>query len=131
MTAENGEVSVSEKGYGLALSGEEGVSSCKKRLHLVLGGNASKAITFHPSNDLAPFIAEGSGCWKSGPVKRGWLCVIVQLINIVLLELRKIFILAALQNDSTDCHSDFRSSPQALSFSVSNSHLKRDDRIKL
>ena len=44
MTAENRKVSVSEKGYGLALSGKESLSSWKKRLGLVLGGNASKAL---------------------------------------------------------------------------------------
>lgn len=59
MTAENREVSISEKGYKLALSGKEGVSSWKKRLGLALGQNASKEFTFQLSNDIAPFIAEG------------------------------------------------------------------------
>lgn len=69
MTAENGEVSVSEKCYNLALSGKEGVGNWKKRLGLVLGGNASKALIFQLSNDLAPFIAEVCGCWKPDPAK--------------------------------------------------------------
>lgn len=46
MTAENGEVSVSEKCYNLALSGKEGVGSWKKRLGLVLGGNALQKHLF-------------------------------------------------------------------------------------
>lgn len=69
MTAENKKVSISEKGYGITLSGKEGVSSWKKRLGLVLGGYASKAFTFQLSNDLAAFIAAGCGCWKPDPTK--------------------------------------------------------------
>lgn len=109
---------MSERGYGLALCGEEGVSSWKKRLHLVLGGNASKAFTFQLRNDLVPFTAEGRGCWKPDPTKRGWLRITVQLINVRLSELGNTFILTALRNDSTVSHSDFRSSPQALSLKL-------------
>lgn len=49
---------MSEEGYGFSLSRKEGVSSWKKRLSLILRGNASKAFTFQISNDLAPFTAE-------------------------------------------------------------------------
>lgn len=79
---------------------------------------SSKALIFQLSNDLAPFIAEVCGCWKPDPAKWGWLCIIVQLINVTLLELKHIFMLTALRNDSTDSHSDFRSSPQALSLKL-------------
>lgn len=115
MTADNRKVFVSEKGYRLALSRDEGDSSWKKRLGLVLGGNASKAFTFQLSNDLAPLLDEGCGCWKPDPTKRGWLLIIVRLISVRLTELRNIFMLTALRNDPTDSHSDFRSPPQALS----------------
>lgn len=131
LTVENRKFSVSEEGYGLALSRKEGVSSWKKRLSLVQRGNASKAFTFQISNDLGPFTAEtvDAGSLILQNVACCALLYSWQMFHVVNWEVCSQH--SEMTQQILTQISGHLFKPSVWNFSIRNSYLKRGDSLKL
>lgn len=116
-----------------ALSRKEGVSSWKKRLSLVLRGNASKAFTFQISNDLAPFTAEAVDV-GSLILQNVACCALLYSWKMLHVPNWGIYLCSQHSEMTQQILTQISGhllKPSVWNFSIRNSHLKRGDRIKL